>query len=179
MGGSSVITTTTANTASQECTALRVSRRLRISWRTNGCGQLGQKDGNFWLFGGGGLDSTETFGSLNDLWEFDPSTEEWTWVSGSNTIATFNGGQPGAYGQLGTPTATNTPGGRSGALGWTDANGNLWLFGGAGFDAAGTDGNLNDLWEFNPSTREWTWVGAAAIWAPTARLPECTERWAR
>jgi N-acetylneuraminic acid mutarotase len=120
------------------------------------------KDGNFWLFGGGGLDSTETFGFLNDLWEFDPSTDEWTWVSGSNTIAAFNGGQPGIYGQQGTPAVTNTPGGRSGALGWTDANGNLWLFGGAGFDAAGTNGNLNDLWEFSPSTREWTWLGGSS-----------------
>ena len=33
-----------------------------------------------------------------------------------------NGGQPGIYGQQGTPAATNTPGGRSGALGSTDAN---------------------------------------------------------
>jgi hypothetical protein len=120
------------------------------------------KDGNFWLFGGGGLDSTETFGFLNDLWEFNPSTGEWTWVSGGNTIAVFNGGQPGIYGQKGTPSATNTPGARTGALGWTDANGNLWLFGGTGFDAAGTNGNLNDLWEFNLSTREWTWVGGSS-----------------
>jgi N-acetylneuraminic acid mutarotase len=120
------------------------------------------KDGNFWLFGGAGLDSTETFGFLNDLWEFDPSTDEWTWVSGSNTIAAFNGGQPGIYGQQGTPAVTNTPGSRSGALGWTDANGNLWLFGGAGFDAAGTNGNLNDLWEFSPPTSEWTWVGGSS-----------------
>ncbi len=120
------------------------------------------KDGNFWLFGGAGLDSTETFGFLNDLWEFDPSSKEWTWVSGSKTIAAFNGGQPGIYGQQGTPATTNTPGGRSGALGSTDASGNLWLFGGAGFDAAGTNGNLNDLWEFSPSTREWTWVGGSS-----------------
>jgi N-acetylneuraminic acid mutarotase len=120
------------------------------------------KDGNFWLFGGAGLDSAETFGFLNDLWEFDPSSKEWTWVSGSNTIAAFNGGRPGIYGQQGTPAATNTPGGRSGALGSTDANGNLWLFGGAGFDAAGTNGNLNDLWEFSPSSREWTWVGGSS-----------------
>jgi N-acetylneuraminic acid mutarotase len=120
------------------------------------------KEGNFWLFGGAGLDSAETFGFLNDLWEFNPSTKEWTWVSGSNTIAAFNGGQPGIYGQQGTPAATNIPGGRSGALGWTDANGNLWLFGGAGFDAADTNGNLNDLWEFSPSSGEWTWVGGSS-----------------
>jgi N-acetylneuraminic acid mutarotase len=120
------------------------------------------KQGNFWLFGGAGLDSAETFGFLNDLWELNPSTQEWTWVSGSNTIAAFNGGQPGIYGQQGTPAAANVPGGRSGALGWTDTSGNLWLFGGAGFDATDTNGNLNDLWEFSPSTSEWTWVGGSS-----------------
>ena len=129
------------------------------------------KVGNLWLFGGGGFDSTETFGLLNDLWEFDPSTNEWTWVSGSNTIPAFNGGQPGIYGQQGTPAATNIPGGRSGALGTTDANGNLWLFGGAGFDAAGTNGNLNDLWEFSPSTGEWTWVGGSSTLGANGTVP--------
>jgi hypothetical protein len=26
--------------------------------------------GNFWLFGGSGLDSTSSLGDLNDLWEY-------------------------------------------------------------------------------------------------------------
>jgi N-acetylneuraminic acid mutarotase len=181
MGGSSVLTQNdngekgqpgVYGTQGQPSAANIPGGRLgAVSWT--------DKEGNFWLFGGGGLDSAETFGFLNDLWEFDPSTKEWTWVSGSNTIAAFNGGQPGIYGQQGTPAATNIPGGRSGALGWTDTNGNLWLFGGAGFDAADRNGNLNDLWEFSRSTREWTWVGAAASWTSTARLPGYTERWAR
>lgn len=47
-------------------------------------------------------------------------------VSGGNTIAVFNGGQPGIYGQQGIPAATNTPGARTGALGWTDASGNCY-----------------------------------------------------
>ena len=29
-----------------------------------------------------------------------------------------------------------------------DTSGNLWLFGGVGYDYSGNDGNLNDLWEF-------------------------------
>jgi hypothetical protein len=28
--------------------------------------------GNFWLFGGLGMDSTGTLGYLNDLWKFEP-----------------------------------------------------------------------------------------------------------
>lgn len=121
------------------------------------------KNGNLWLFGGSGFDSNRTFGYLNDLWKFDPSTGEWTWISGSNTVgAANNDGQPGIYGQQGTAAATNTPGGRFGAVSWTDASGNFWLFGGGGFDASDTDGNLNDLWEFSPSSSQWTWIGGSA-----------------
>ena len=123
------------------------------------------KDGNFWLFGGGGLDSTENFGLLNDLWEFTPSTGEWTWVAGGNTIPVFNGGNPGVYGQKGVAAAGNTPGSRTGAFGGTDADGNLWLFGGAGFDASASDGssvNLNDLWKFDVTTRQWVWMGGSS-----------------
>jgi N-acetylneuraminic acid mutarotase len=118
--------------------------------------------GNFWLFGGAGEDANETFGALNDLWEFNVSTREWTWMSGSSTIPVYNGGRPGVYGQLGTPAEENTPGGRSSAFGWADQQGNLWLFGGVGFDAAGTQVILNDLWEYNIASGEWTWVGGSS-----------------
>jgi N-acetylneuraminic acid mutarotase len=119
--------------------------------------------GKFWLFGGGGMDSVPQFGFLNDLWKYDPATGQWTWMSGSKQIPAFNGGQPGNYGTLGTPAATNVPGGRSGALGWVDTSGNLWLFGGAGFDSTGAGQvNLNDLWKYDPATRLWTWMGGAS-----------------
>jgi hypothetical protein len=65
---------------------------------------------------------------------------------------------PGVLSQLDTPSATNTPGGRDGFATWTDSSGNLWLFGGGGFDANGNSGYLNDLWEFTPATMEWTWA---------------------
>jgi N-acetylneuraminic acid mutarotase len=123
------------------------------------------KNGNFWLFGGGGLDSAETFGLLNDLWEFTPSTGEWTWIAGGNTIPAFNGGNPGVYGQKGVAAAANTPGSRTGAFGWTDSDGNLWLFGGAGFDGNASDGssvNLNDLWKFDVATRQWAWIDGSS-----------------
>jgi Galactose oxidase, central domain len=80
---------------------------------------------------------------------------EWAWLGGGGYTPT------GVYGTLGVPAAGNVPGGRMGAVGWTDATGNLWLFGGHGFDSAGTKGELNDLWEFNPATREWAWMGGS------------------
>jgi hypothetical protein len=43
--------------------------------------------GTLWLFGGHGIDLTGTLGTLNDLWQFTPSTGLWTWVSGSVTAA--------------------------------------------------------------------------------------------
>ena len=33
-------------------------------------------------------------------------------------------------------------------MSWTDGSGNLWLFGGEGYDSSGHDGWLNDLWVF-------------------------------
>lgn len=120
------------------------------------------KSGNLWLFGGIGDDSQGSPGWLNDLWEFNPASGEWTWMAGDNTLGPTYNGQSGVYGSLGVASAANTPGGRYGATGWTDAAGNLWLFGGYGFDSAGSDAWLNDLWEFDISSGQWTWVGGSS-----------------
>jgi N-acetylneuraminic acid mutarotase len=117
--------------------------------------------GNLWFFGGRGYDAVSAFGEENDLWEFNPSTKEWTWMSGSSTVGS-KGGRPGVYGSKGVPAAKNVPGGQQSPLSWIDASGDLWLFGGAGYDAQGNFAWLNDLWEFNPSAREWTWVGGSS-----------------
>ena len=114
------------------------------------------KSGNFWLFGGWGLDANGVYSALNDLWNFDPSKNEWTWMSGGNTV-----NQSGVYGALGSPSAGNTPGGTYEASSWIDQNGHLWLFGGYAYDAFGILGLSNDLWEFDPSTLEWTWMGGS------------------
>lgn len=127
------------------------------------------KSGNLWIFGGAGNDSAGHDGLLNDLWKFNPTAKTWTWVGGSipsNTEVGQTGtfaGQPGNYGTLGTASTFNFPGSRYGAVGWTDSNGNFWLFGGTGYDSTGTEGYLNDLWEFSPTTSEWTWVGGSDI----------------
>jgi hypothetical protein len=46
-------------------------------------------------------------------------------MSGSN-----EGEQNGNYGIQGIPNESNMPSSRYLAIGWTDLNGNLWLFGG-------------------------------------------------
>jgi N-acetylneuraminic acid mutarotase len=113
--------------------------------------------GNLWLFGGYGYDASGVVGRLNDLWQFNPSTGLWTWVSGGNGDNAI-----GIYGTLGTGVAGNVPGARYSASAWTDASGNLYLFGGFGYDSTGGVGNLNDLWRYNPGSGIWTWVSGGA-----------------
>jgi N-acetylneuraminic acid mutarotase len=130
------------------------------------------KSGNLWLFGGEGTDANGNFGYLNDLWEFNPASQTWTWVSGTSTLPDCSHripcGAPGSYGTLGTPGSGNAPGARAFQTGWVDNNGNLWMFGGAGFDSTGTFGGLNDVWKFDPTTRLWTWMAGANTVTKTA-----------
>jgi hypothetical protein len=115
--------------------------------------------GNVWLFGGFGLDSIATVSSingqnptLNDLWEFKGG--QWIWVSGSNLA-----NDVGIYGTQLVAAASNVPGSRWGPVGWTDAKGSLWLFGGWGYDSDATHGKgfLNDTWEYNQTSGQWKW----------------------
>jgi hypothetical protein len=113
------------------------SRHASVSW-TDGSGHV-------WLFGGFGYAASGS-GDLNDLWKYDPATNEWTWVKGDST-----GNQPGVYGTQGTASAANKPGARERSVSWKDASGNLWLFGGYGY-AASLRSHLNDLWKLGVSS---------------------------
>jgi hypothetical protein len=123
------------------------AREEAVSWT--------DASGNFWLFGGNGYDSNGTYGFLNDLWEYNASSGQWTWVGGSNII-----GQPGVYGTQGTAASGNIPGARNGAASWTDASRNFWLFGGYFHNlTTGQISWLNDLWKY--SSGEWTWMSGS------------------
>jgi len=118
--------------------------------------------GNLWLFGGVAVDSTGAQGDMNDLWEY--ANGQWTWMAGADVV-----NQSGVYGSQGKPAPANTPGARDSAVSWIDPQGNLWLFGGYGYDSTGTpcynyDGNactLNDLWEY--SKGQWTWMSGSNV----------------
>lgn len=128
------------------------------------------KDGSFWLFGGSGSESGDSY---NDLWRYDPTTKEWTWMSGANAESCSNCSQSGVYGSQGVPAQGNTPGSRSNAVSWIDKSGNLWLFGGYGLDSAGAMGYLNDLWKYTPSTNQWTWMSGSATLASCTGNSDC------
>jgi hypothetical protein len=110
--------------------------------------------GNFWLFGGSDGSSFE-----NDLWMYNHSvlnpgtytTTEGQWNLKGLTGNSLN--QPGNY-----TSGTLFPGSRTNPTSWTDSTGNFWLFGGYGYDGAGTLGYLNDLWEYSTSSGKWTFV---------------------
>jgi hypothetical protein len=133
------------------------------------------KSGNYWLFGGYGYDSTGAGAAfLGDLWVYEADTKLWRWVQGSS-----NANDAGTYGVQGAPSTQNVPGARSAASYWTDSSGRFWLFGGFGFDSTNAEGYLSDLWMFDPTTLQWTWVagsnlvGAAAVYsgAPASLTP--------
>ncbi|MCB0737944.1 MAG: T9SS type A sorting domain-containing protein [Bacteroidetes bacterium] len=96
---------------------------------------------NFWMFGGG-RGSKPLHNNM------------WVWTE--NKWHLFDGAKPdnskGIYGKIDEVDPGNWPGARIGAATWCDNNGNLWLFGGYGYDADSNLGYLNDLWKFTPDT---------------------------
>ncbi|MCE3226910.1 MAG: Kelch repeat type 2-containing protein [Bacteroidetes bacterium] len=126
------------------------------------CASWVDNSGNFWLFGGEGSDSFMTGELLNDLWKYNPLTNEWTWMGGSNL-----GSQYGVYGTQGVAASTNSPGGRHVTTYWKDNNGNFYIFGGYGLAVTSAPDYLNDLWKYNPLTNEWTWLKGANTYNQT------------
>jgi hypothetical protein len=130
--------------------------------------------GNFWLLGGGGKDSRGD-GIYNDLWKYTPQTNQWTWVKGDSTVD-----PAGSWGSQGVTSPGNKPGARYYGSTWTDASGNLWLYGGFG-RGRGFWGTLNDLWKYDVASNQWTWMkgndsiyavyGAQGVTAPTNLPP--------
>jgi N-acetylneuraminic acid mutarotase len=107
---------------------------------------LDRSSGKLVLFGGFGLDSSSTTGELSDLWSFNTTTSQWTWLRGSSTLAAS-----AVYGTLGTAATANDPGARESSTAISDNSGNLWLFGGyAGTSRTPDTTALNDLWKYTP-----------------------------
>ncbi len=100
-------------------------------------------NGNLWMYGG--YLNSGTLGS--DLWMYNIATNEWAWMSGSTTASA-----PPVYGIIEVPDPANFPGGRRSYAAWKSTSGDLWLFGGT------ASGDFNDMWRFNISTNEWTWM---------------------
>lgn len=88
----------------------------------------------------------------SDLWEYDLATKMWTWIKGADTL-----GSAGVYGAMGLAAPSNLPSARESAMAWQYGN-KLYLFGGWGVDSANREGERNDLWVFDLSTKNWKWL---------------------
>src|SRR5215203_3630992 len=75
---------------------------------------------------------------------------QWYWAHGEYSV-----NQPGIY-VYNPQHPWLMPGARSRAASWTASNGDLWLYGGEGYDANGSHGYLSDLWKF--SVNHWVFV---------------------
>jgi hypothetical protein len=111
-------------------------RSFPMAWR--------DLSGSVWIFAGFGFDSTgQTFQYLSDLWKY--SGGEWTWMGGPMLAA-----QPPVFGTQGVPDPNNVPGPRYEAVGWVDANQNLWLFSGYYSPDPLHTYYYNDVWKLLP-----------------------------
>lgn len=126
---------------------------------------------NLWIMGGSGSSA----GYLNDLWRYNPITNNWAWMSGSNFANATS-----VYGTMCDSSAASVPGARfENRSVVTDQNGNFWLFGGA---TGGSFSNTwNDLWMYCVLTNRWTWVSGANTTNPagnwgTIGVPSPTNR---
>ena len=86
----------------------------------------------------------------------DCAHNDWTWIDGTKVAGVIATPQYGSFPTTAPTTVanpyTNTPGARYGAAGWTDKFGNLFLFGGAGFELTGKSppdtlpSSMQDMW---------------------------------
>ncbi len=104
-------------------------------------------DGNFWMFGGSGNQY------YDDMWMYNPATNQWAWMSGSDTP-----NNPPSFGTQQVAASSNTPGARLVYGHWTDCYGNFWIMGGTNtnYDVWG------DMWMYNPRTYQWTWMAGSS-----------------
>lgn len=113
------------------------------------CG-LDSSSGLIYIHGGKGYGNSTSLGLLNDLWQFNPTSGKWTWLSGS-----FDINQNNVYADKVIESTKAIPGSRyMHSLVVIPEDGRLILFGGF------TDIFLsfNDLWRWNPVKKLWTWL---------------------
>lgn len=105
------------------------------------------KYGNFLLFGG----NDGSNGYFTDMWSYNPFTNNWKWISGSNDTAFA-----GIFGDQCNLTTTNLPYNRyENRACWTDAKGDFWMFGGGIGHIVFFDVTRNDLWKYCTVSNEW------------------------
>jgi gliding motility-associated-like protein len=102
--------------------------------------------GKFWLFGGIRARGSNQYAEFyNDLWRYDPITNEWSWHRGDN----FTRGTA-VYGIQAVVNSSNKPNARMVSTYWKDLEGNFWLYGGRYQNVGSSTFYYNeDLWKLS------------------------------
>jgi hypothetical protein len=114
---------------------------------------LGIRNDKLYMYGGRGMASVNEFktiygeiGPLSDLWCYDLKLNQWAWVGG-DTI----GMRPPIYGNFQVEDKSNSPGTRTGSLGFSFGN-SLYIYGGGvryKKDNTIISRSVNDVWKLN------------------------------
>jgi len=112
--------------------------------------------GNFWMMGGH-VQQSGSF-TYDDLWRYNPGTNEWTWMRGSTEP-----GNEGSFGTKGIASMANTPPARfENRANWTEGD-KLYMFGGYYHIQSGLNIMLNDLWMYDIPSNTWTWLSGDSL----------------
>lgn len=100
----------------------------------------GDNNGGFWIFGGFGNGTNGVNDRHFSLWRYNQTSNAFALVDGST-----NAGLSAREASKPTPRFNHAT--------WVDSNGNLWLFGGEGYDdMTSSTGRLSDTWVYNVSS---------------------------
>lgn len=109
------------------------------------------KKGNIYMFGGEGIEETGEVGVFNELWSFNLITQSWELKKGNRKV-----NQKVERYAKSIESINTQPEGRKGASTWVDKNGDLWMFGGRGFDNVS---NYDQMWHFSAKKNNWILMG--------------------
>ena len=115
--------------------------------------------GDIWLFGGD-MQIGGSVGLSQDVWKFsvNGSGDGGTWEHQKGSQAINQGGVEGTQGEAAT---ANVPGGRKYFAMDIAENNVIWIMGGRAMSTGSVESNLGDLWKYNTTTNEWTFVTGA------------------
>ncbi len=93
-------------------------------------------------------------------------TNVWQWVKGSEPLGNV-------FGRPGVSSPYSKPGKISDACTWVDKKGNYWMFSGFGdlapLNESSRAGHVSDLWKYDPTINQWTWVSGDGRTMPYER----------
>jgi len=112
--------------------------------------------GEAYIFGGISAASSNAY--YNTIWKFNGTN--WIWIKGDNTF-----GSSATYGTKGIPAAGNNPGGSFNFTLAGDANGFYTYGGEIYYSHRSTPHFSNQLWYFDASTEEWTFLFGSTLGA--------------